>query len=102
MPQRSTGDRTSTCSISSRTAAHPSADPACRPSARPSRRVTSESWSPTCGGSPTRAEPAHATESAKLLDPDQNELVALLAHRELDVIAGAGADRIEERRRRRD
>src|SRR5262249_7950430 len=84
------------------TAAHPSAGPACRPSARPSRMVTSESWSPTCGGSPARAEPARPEESAKLLDPDQNELVALLAHRELDAIAAAGADPIEERRRRRD
>ena len=49
-----------------------------------------------CAGSPTRVD------SGELFDPDQDELIVALAHRELDPIAGFRADWIQERRARGD
>src|SRR5215470_3895190 len=76
-------------------AARRSDGPVCRASARRSATRTSRSSFDTSAALPTRAE------SAKLLDAEQDELLALLADRELHAIARSGRDGIEEGRRRR-
>src|SRR6267142_1597834 len=90
MARPSDSTLTSISSTSSSMAGRLSGGRECRPSARLSPTPTSRSLSATSADSPARAD------SGELLDPDQEELIVLLAHGELHPVAGLEGERIEE------